>query len=321
MLKSLFFKEKEIKELTNIESIRQNLSLKEGLLWVDIEDPSEADINVLMDDFAFHPLAIEDCIFPQNHSKLEDFGDHIFLVIHSICNIPIDKGIKTNELDIFISENYIVTVHENNIKCVNSLIDRCKSNPSLMYRGSDYLLYLLLDTIVDNYFPVIDSLDDRIEKIETDVLQRQDTRVMQEIFSIKKAVIDLRKVINPQQTTINTLSRRDFPFMKPELAIYFRDISDNIFRMFNLLETYRDILSTAIEVHVSVVSNRLNEIMKTLTIIATFMMPLTLITSFYGMNIYIPEVKLGVAGYFIVWGIIVATVAAMFIFFKRRKWL
>jgi magnesium transporter len=198
--------------------------------------------------------------------------------------------------------------------------ERAEKNLSIMAGGSDNLLYQVIDSLVDNYFPVIDMLDTRIDKIENEVFSNPTESTLKQIFSQKNDILFLRRAISPQRETINLLAKGDHSFISPATGIYFRDIGDNLMFILDTIETYRDTLSSSLDAYLSNITNKTNEIMKTLTVIATIMMPLTLITGIYGMNFkYMPEItwKFGYLG---AYAIMALVACGMLIYFKKNKW-
>ncbi|MDI6785034.1 MAG: magnesium/cobalt transporter CorA, partial [bacterium] len=303
-------------------AIRRALDKEDAILWVDLEAPDDEEIDILVRDFAFHPLSIEDCIFPQNRPKLEEFPNYSFIVFHSIAYDPAPgKGLRFAELDIFIGKNFIVTVHDEPLRNITNTKSRCKEKQELMKKGPDFLLHLILDSMVDSYFPILDQMDEQIDIVEDKIFSQPTTRLLNQIFSLKRNLIAFRKTIIPQREIINSLTRRDFPYIQSGTLVYFRDIYDHLVRMVDTIDTYREIISGAVEAYLSVTSNQLNSIMKTLTIIATTMMPLTFIASIYGMNFdFMPELRCKF-GYPIVLGIMLCVALGMLYYFRRKKWL
>jgi magnesium transporter len=183
-------------------------------------------------------------------------------------------------------------------------------------------LHAILDQVVDGYFPIVEQLEERIEKLEDEVLEAADRRVLQHIVELKKTVLMFRNFILPQRKIIGQLGRPSTPiYIRRSTMAYFRDVYDHVVRISDTLDTYRDALNSTMDAYMSTVSQRMNEIMKTLTIITTMMMPLTVITSFYGMNIHLPEVKWGIKGYWFVLGLLALAMGSMWFFIKRRKWI
>jgi len=292
-----------------------------GLLWVDIEGFNEAEIAQLEKAFNFHPLAIEDCISTSQRPKIDKYDDYLFTILHAAHLKPKKFGIETIELNSFVGKNYIVTVHGVSIPSINSIKARCKKNPALMSKGSSELFYLIVDAMIDNYFPILDKLDNEIDKVEKGIFENPGEKLLDKLFSLKNDTLALRRIIGPQREAINLIARGEYPMIGEGLGLYFRDVSDQLARIVDILETYRDILSSTMDGYMSTISNKTNEVMKILTIIMTMMMPLTLITGVYGMNFkFMPELY-SPYGYYTTLSLMLLIALGMLIFFKRKKWL
>ena len=321
----VFTAEKVFEDIENVkaEDLQRFLVDKNNILWFDIESPLESEIDILIDVFNFHSLSIEDVIFPHNYPKIETFEDYLFLIIHSVTyNEKGYDSITSQEINIYFGKNYIVSIHEEPIKYIHSVIQRCKSNPTIMSRGADFLLHLILDGITDSFFPILDTINDKLDKVEDKILigNPNQTEIMAEMLNLKKDLLNLRKIVGPQRSVYSTLTRSDLSFIKTKTIIYFRDVYDHMLRVYDLIEGYRELLSTTMEADFTIISTRLNEIMKVLTIIATFMMPLTLVTSYYGMNVKLWEFEWGRFGVIFVWILLIVPVVVMFLYFKKKKW-
>jgi len=315
-------KNKDVKVLTNQDELPTYLGKKDISVWVDVCKLPQKDIQFLEKHFSFHPLAIEDCMTAIQRPKIDTYNGYLFIVLHAAILAPHKDKATSLELDTFIGENYVVTVHLKPIDSVSSTWARCLKNPGIMSRGAGYLFYFIADALVDNYFPILGKLDKEIQKAEDIVFKEENHKVPNKIFDLKENVLILRRMLGPQRETMNFIARGGYqPIIPADLSIYFRDVSDLLARINDNLDTYRDMLTSAMDGYVSATSNRMNEIMKVLTIIATIMMPLTLITGIYGMNFrFMPEIGWQY-GYFAVIGIMLAIAAGMLLFFKKKKWL
>ncbi len=323
MLQVLVYnKEKKGVKPEKAERIGRLLNNSRNLLWIDIINPSEDDIDVMVEVFKFHQLAIEDAIFPQNQPKLDEYEDYLFIVMHGMdYSHGREQTIQTRELNIFFGKNYVLTIHNDPLASVSRLFRRCQDKPQAMQQGAGFLLHAIIDNIVDGYFPVAEKLENRIEELEDRVLEGADKSVLENIVKLRRAVMTLRNFILPQRKILGLLGRSSTPFIRPATAAYFRDVYDHVVQVNSMLDTYRDVLNSTMEAYLSVVSHRMNEIMKTLTIITTIMMPLAVITGFYGMNIKLPEFAWGWKGYFFVLGLMGLAMAGMLMFLKRKKWI
>jgi magnesium transporter len=302
-------------------NIKDVLKDEKCFLWIDIEDTDDKDVAIL-EEFGFHELSIEDCIFPQNLPKIEDFDTYCFLTVHGIINrASVEEDMKMFEVNTFLGKNFVVTVHEEPSVAINVVREKIKQNPFTLTKGMDILFHAILDKIVDGYFPLAEQIDDQIEQIEEDVLADPTQKNMERLLHLKRNILSMRKVIIPQRTIIFRLSRGDITFIEHKHLVYFRDIYDHLLRVGDMLDMYRELLTNTLEVYLSGTSTKLNAIIKVLTIISTFVMPLTLITSYYGMNIPMPEFAAGSHGLIIVWALMIGVTIGLFVFFKHKKWI
>lgn len=317
---------KKFREDVDMDELSRILQSRQGTLWADIHKPDENDLKTLSDVFNFHQLAIDDCSHYTDMPKIDEFDDHIFVIIHSVLYDKEVAEVKKLELDSFVSKNYIVTIHEEDLKTINVNIDKVRKNPNMLMKGTDFLLYNLIDFSVDNYMPLLDYWDDRIEELEDHVLGGQITDIMPKIIDMKRNILNLRRSITPQRDVINKLARRDSQIISAKNVIYFRDIYDHAARIHEMLEADRDLVAGIFEIYLSAISNRMNDIMKRLTIVATIFMPLTLIAGIYGMNFNtgaspwnMPELNWAY-GYIFVIGLMIVIALGMVVYFKIKKW-
>jgi magnesium transporter len=285
-----------------------------------MENPTKEELALVKKAFGLHPLTVEDCVNTNARPKIDQFPTYLFLTLHAAVFNPSILKVKTLELNICVGKNYLLTVHMDTIPSLSTAWDRTEKNASIMASGSDNLLHLVIDSLVDNYFPVIDMLDTKIDKIEKEVFSNPKEEILEQIFSLKNEIIFLRRQISPQRETINMLAKGDHSFISPAIGIYFRDISDNLMFILDTIETYRDTLTGALDAYLSNITNKTNEIMKTLTIITTIMLPMTLITGIYGMNFkHMPEIGWKF-GYYGAYALMALVACGMFMYFKKNKW-
>lgn len=292
----------------------------ERLVWVDFNSPTEVEIEILKEKFDFHHLAVEDCIHRHQRSKIDEYDKYVFLVLHALEFNERSYELEIKELAVFFGKGFLITYQWEQIHVIERMKELCKKSELLMEKGADFLLYQILDTIVDAYFPIIDKIDARFSEIEMRIFRKPDTSNLNELFKVKRELLNMRKILSPQRELYSALVRHEFPYIHDQNRLYFVDINDHLLRVFDFLDTYRDLVSTASEAQLTVISNRMNEIMKTLTVIATIMLPLTVITGIYGMNFkYIPELEYKY-GYFVVLGAMLAVTGAMMYYFRRKNW-
>jgi magnesium transporter len=291
-------------------------------LWLDIQEVDDNDIDLLTEVFNIHPLTIEDFIMANARPKVENFKDYLYLIMFSLeTNGKGSNKIKMGELDFCLGKNFLITAHNQEISPLAVNKERIRKDSPVIKNGADFLLYAVIDSLVDSYFPIIHGFDEGVDQMSDELFKDPTNETLKKIYNLKNEIIHLRRTIGPQADVISLLARGDYPQVTAASSIYFRNIYDGLIRINDIVGTSRDIITGAMEAYVSVVSNRLNEIMKTLTVIATIMMPLTLIASIYGMNFkHMPELehKLGYPGVLLIMAVI--TIGMLF-FFKRRKWL
>jgi len=304
------------------QQIEEALKDKESLLWVDIQEAKDADIDILTNTFKLHPLTVEDCIMPNARPKLEKFPSYLFLNTFAIELHPEqEEEIKTVELDCCLGANFLLTVHSENVKSVAMIKEKVKKKSPVTGKGADFLLCSIMDAMVDNYFPIINMFDNRVDDVSDELFKEPTQQTLNTIYNLKNEVMFLRRTVGPQADLVNMVIRGNYEFITASNIAYFRDVYDNLVRLNDTVGTSRDIITSALEAYNSVVSNRLNEIMKTLTVIATIVMPLTLIASIYGMNFKnMPELSNRYA-YPGVMGLMLLIAVFMLYYFKRKKWL
>lgn len=325
MIRAVFFApQSPIQYIQSPADIQSCLSNQDGLLWVSMEDAQPADFQAIMHDiFHFHPLTIEDCQSEgYQPPKVDDFGDYLFMIFHGLSYTDLDGDLETRELDCFLGANYLVTsFHGASMSPVSFVWERIKRDQRLLQNGADFLCHALLDHLVDEYMPYLDDLDDEIDILEDQVIEDPHRDTLERILALKHNIVTLRRFLNPQREILNRLSRDDMTLIKKFNRIYFRDIYDHVVRIQDLSESIRDIVSGTLDTYLSVTSNRLNEVMKALTIVSTVFLPLSFIAGVFGMNFkYMPELNWP-WGYPLAWVLFVAITIGMVLFFKRRGWL
>lgn len=320
MIRTYYIKEGVIKKDVAMEEVREALQKKEGLLWFDMEDPAPEEFDLLDDEFHFHDLSIEDCIMPLSRPKIDFYDEYFFLVLHGVV---LEKGknkFSTTELDVFVGKNYIVSVHEREWSIINNTAEKMTTRANLKIMSVEFLLYIILDTLVDSFYPIIDRIEDMIDQTDMDMFAGNSKNLLQRIAQLKKDILYIRKVVSPQREVFNVLVAANSPLIKTKMTIYFRNVLDHFYRIYDMIEICRDLITGTLEAYASVVSNKLNEIMKTLTIISTTILPLTFITGIYGMNFdRMPEIAWKY-GYMMFWGIVCVVFLGMILFFKKKKW-
>ena len=312
-----------VEEGFTVEQLPDLLKNEKALLWVDMEAPSEADDHVLLDVFHFHPLTVEDCRANRHHPKVEEFPDYLYFIVHALRTDASPERFNTIELDGFIGRNYVVTYHHDRFTSIDKVKQSVRSSPVSCQRGAPFLLHHIIDSIVDDYLPVMDDFDERINELEDNIftLRRPNDQILQEILGLKRSVLRLRRISSKQLEVLYRISHGQFELISGPVLPFFRDIYDHLVRVTDLAESYRDLISGSLEAYLSVVSNRLNEIMKVLTIFSAIMLPLTFIAGVYGMNFdNMPELH-SRYGYYTVWIIMLIVAVGLLVLFWRRGWI
>jgi magnesium transporter len=324
MTKSAFYlgPDGRILEQVGTEQIRNFLATGEGLLWVDMEDVTNEDAELLSNIFCFHPLAVADCISKNIHPpKIDDFEDYLFIIVHGINYHIESEVVETTELALFLGKNYVVTSHDVPMRSVSSMLDGIRKDGRPMRRGVDFLAHDLIDALVDNIMPVIDDMDEKNEQLEAEALHEPRRETLISIMQLKRSVLALTRVILPQREIMNGLSRGDYPFIGERAQIYYRNIYDHLVRIEMLTLGLRDMAESVLSTYLSSVSNRMNEVMKMLTLIATIFIPLTFIAGIYGMNFAnMPELEWKY-GYFTILTVMAVIGISLAVYFKRKRWL
>ncbi len=303
-----------------VARLREVLKQPDQLLWVDIEDPEDEDIECLLEVFELHPLTVEDCIMPNVRPKLEEFERYLFVILQGIHRNTEGK-LRPTELDLCIGSNFLITVRSEAIKVIDEDRIRVEKKSPIIKRGADFLFYSLADSLMDSYFPIIDEVECKVDELETHLLKNSTQSTLVALFGIYNELMILRRILTPHREILSRLNRGDLPFIKPSNAIYFRDIYDHLLRMSDLVDGCREVTTMALEAYATIVSNRLNEIMKTLTALATLALPLIIVTGIYGMNFgEHPELGARWIYHALSLGLLVSLPIMLF-FFRKYRWL
>ena len=304
----------------DVQSVREGVA-DGSLYWVDLEDPTESEEEILWEIFDFHPLAIEDCIQEHQYPKVDDYGKYLFITIHAVDFSKSNGNFETAELDIFLAEKYIVTYHSRPLQSVTQMQVRMREGAMLSDASPAFLTYQILDALAKNYLPAIQDFEKRLNRIEEQIIKDPGHSIIDTIFDLKHELMNLKRIIGPQRDVLNRLSRAEFKLVSSAVSIYFRDVYDQISRFADLAESYRDVILLAVDAYMSATSNRLNEVMRTLTLISTIFLPLTFITGLFGMNFTVIPFSEHSYGFY---GTVLLTVVAgigMFLYFKFKKWV
>lgn len=306
-----------IKELSEVPEFIK----KYPVVWLDMTSPTEGDIEKLGELFDFHRLALEDCLHTTQRAKVDSYGDYFFLITKVV---KYDRAAEAYQLSMFVGRNYIVTVQEkDDPTLLNPIFEKISlKTPIIVKNGTDFLCYILLDTIVDDYLPIFDRIDDEIEDIEEEIIEDTPKDSMKRIFKLKRDLLILRKALFPTMEMVARIQRGDLPNMGKKTSIYFNDVYDHITEVIDLLETSRELLSGALDIHMSKMQNVINEVAKMFAMFAIILMWPSVIGAIYGMNFpEIPEYSWGIYGYLFALGLMAIMMILTWIYFKRKGWV
>jgi magnesium transporter len=319
----LDYDEEHIEE-RDVKNIEECFAFKEtaSVTWINIAGLHEVEIiEKLGGRFGLHPLILEDILNTGQRPKMEDGGDYIYLVLKTLsANGGAEE--KVEQVSLVLGPNFVITFLESDNPIFDPVKERIrKSKGRIRKMASDYLAYALLDTVVDNYFAILEKLGETIDLLEVELLSNPRTATLQQIHRLKREMIYLRKSVWPLREVISGLQRAESPLIKETTGMFLKDLYDHTIQVIDTVETFRDMLSGMLDTYLSSLSNRMNEVMKVLTIIATIFIPLTFLAGIYGMNFkFMPELEWR-WGYFLVWGVMIVVGVALAAYFKRKKWL
>jgi magnesium transporter len=322
MLKTLALNRqtKVIQPVSDPDQISDLCATHEYVLWVDVSDPTGQDFDELAKEFGFHPLAIDDCRFPHQRPKVEEYPGYYFIVLYE-AQLNETGQLELRELNLFLGKNYLVTVHSQPVRALAPAEKLWQHWLDLAEQGTGVLTYLLLDVIVDDYMALLDRQADRIEDIEESIFGEFQPEALQEIFRLKKQLLFMRRSVAPLREVFNTLLRREQALFARETLVYFQDVFDHLVRVTEMIDTLRDTLSAAVDAYLSVSGHRMNMIMKRLTSISAILMSVTLVAGIYGMNFnFMPELgwRYGYVGALTV---MLLVALALYFYFRKIKWL
>ena len=311
---------------SGIKTVEECIPFREKptVTWINVEGVHEATVvEKLGHCFGLHPLVLEDILNTDQRPKMEVYGDYVYIVLKMLYEGGPNRPVEAEQVSLIFGPNFVISFQEGKEGDVfNPVRERIRSGKGLIRKmGSDYLVYSLIDTIVDNYFLVLERLGEKIELLEEALVAQPAPPTLREIQKFKNQMIFVRRVVWPLREVISSLGRKESPLVKETTEIYLRDVYDHVVQVMDTVEVYREMLSGMLDIYLSSVSNRLNSVMKVLTIIATIFMPLTFIAGIYGMNFkYMPELEWR-WGYPAVWLVVALIGVSMLIYFRKKKWL
>ena len=289
-----------------------------GVVWVDIEASAEGSVQALLQPLGIHPVAYEDMVAHINRPKVDDYGAYLYIAVHSA---RWEKGQRPSlrEIDFLVGPRFLISFHEGDPRSIHAAHDVLARRPELLSKGPATLLHFVLDVLVDHYLPITEEIATEIDGLEEELFDESAPSMNETILRLKRGLSALRRIVGPQRDTVLALTRDEFQAVPAEVRPYLRDVYDRLARVSDLLDSFRDEVATLLELHVAVTSNRLNSVIKVLTVIATIMLPLTLVTSYYGMNFRMPEFAWS-WGWLYALGLLLATALGTWWYLRRKNW-
>ena len=325
MIKTYFYNAARKELVHDVDLKKKNLfNHEDDLLWVDLYDfEDEAELNYLAEIFDFHYLAVEDCMQPSPRAKMDAYDKYYFFTLHALrYKEDSDEEINLEQLGMFLSANYVVTVHRRTLPTLGRMARECLSNRTkYMNQGSDMFLYHILDGTTDEYFPILDRIDQRVDELEDQLYEQTNKEITEEFMALKRTILSMRRAILPQKRMLSGLNGQlTLQVISKESEPYYLDLVDHIERIIDSIEGFRDLLDGALDSYYSIISARTNESIRVLAVISFIFMPLTFVTGFFGMNVPLPEQES-------IWATVIITIGLMgvtgymFLLFKKKKWI
>lgn len=327
MIRLLHFnREGRLQDQSNVSAIQGYLNVEGETLWVDIqgEEPQACE-PLLRQVFGFDALAVDDALTETHVPKVDDWERYLYIVLHDISYARSAGEIEISELDVFLGKNFLVTYHEFPISGLEKAWNTCIKDARHVRLGADHFLYRVSDEIVNDFLLAVDAMDEDLEDLQDSIFRNSEPRILQKIFALKRSSLHLRRSLSPLREVFNKLARDDFQQIDGRDQMYFRDIYDHLVRLHDISESLRDLAGGVLDTYLSVINNRMNEIMKTLTIITSFFMPISFVAGFFGMNFFMADPPVSsftsMPVFLLVLIVVVATPVGMMYWMKRRKWL
>lgn len=314
----LYLLNKKKNEFQEIKELVTKLPKKEECLWIDIHE-SHDDFLVVKDVFRIHPLTVDDCLKKETRIKIETFDKYILVIVYGIV---MHKGEpRIQEVDFIVGQNFIITNHLNDVEGILKLQNDAKTIRMLLSKGPEFIMQYIMDRLIESFFDAIEKLDEEIDIVEARIFKRADAHILGKLFKFKQHVMDLKRHTTNHREVIGALAKRTVPFLSLRSEVYFRDVYDKVIRVSDFIEIQREIVSNIVETHTIVMSNKMNEIIKVLTIITTVSMPATVVATIYGMNFkYMPELEWRWS-YPLALGVMIVSTIAMIFYFRKKEWV
>ncbi|MCK4369006.1 MAG: magnesium/cobalt transporter CorA [Dehalococcoidales bacterium] len=303
----------------NIESVAWG-----ELTWINIEQPTKQETEYLAENYPFHPLDLDDCLSRIQRPKIDVYDDYLFLVFHFPVFSKEARVTTPSQVSVFIGQNYLITLHKGDLKPLAKLFNQCQTDEEIRQehfsQGSGYLLYRVVDRLVDYCLPILNKIGGNIETVEDTIFSERVRGIVREISALRRDIISFRRIIWPLRAVIGSMEPKIRRFSKMDMEVYFGDMVDHVDKIWDALDEYKEIIEGLNGTYDSLAANRTNEVMRMLTVIATILLPLTVIASFYGMNVPLPfqESHYSFLIVFFIWALVVV---GMLYFFRRHRWI
>jgi magnesium transporter len=293
--------------------------------WINIERVTPPDVEALRETYPyFHPLDLEDLQSRIERPKIDEYDDYLFVVMQFPLWDPVQRVSRAAEVNMFVGSGYFVTVHDGSLKPLRQLFEQCQTNPerreSVMGRGASKILYTVIDKLVDYIFPILYKVDANIRHLEEEIFIEDSRQVMQDLSFIRRDIIALRRIIRPQIVIVENLEKVDRPFIREDLEVYFGDIVDHMMKAYEIVEDHLEVIKGLSDTASTLVTYRLNEVIQILTVISVIILPLTLISGIYGMNVELPLMNHPII-FVLILALMASIAAGMLAYFRRRRWL
>ena len=289
------------------DEIHDYLREPDNLIWMDVQDPSPAELSVLLEEFAFHPLTLEDVIHGQQRPKVDEYKGYVFVVTYAVGGEGAASADELTEVDLFIGRNYVVSIHRGRVPALDEALGRWTRGGPMLAEGVGFLVYTVLDAIIDAYFPVIRKIEDQVDDIELSMHDHLGQESVQHLLTLKRRLFLLRRVLDPLRDAFHVFLKRDRPMFSAGTVVYFQDVYDHMLRILDVLEMEREMVTGALLAYQTILSNRLNATMRTLTVITAVVAAAGLVFGAWGMNVPVPlaETQWAFAAIFAVTGLLI----------------
>ncbi len=310
------------REVEGMLDFAELLSRPDHVVWVDMSQPTDEESYILTHDFKFHPLSIEDVLTEMSRPKVDDYEDYIFVVFVVASGRPGGEDeLPFKEIGLFLTKNCVITVHFQPLKVIDTVFQRLHRDERFISRGADFFFHTLMDHLADSYYDTLRVIEQETDKIEDEIFEDPDPEIVKRIFTIRRDVLQVKRIIAPLKEVVAHFMRAKFSLIGERTAIYFSDIHDHLARISDEADEHRDALNSSLEVYYSNISSRTNKIMKFLTIFTALLLPPSFIAGLYGMNFnHMPGLDWEY-GFVFIWVIIIVIVAGLLLFFRKRKWI